>query len=205
MPSAHCAGSHIDEAHIPVTFREYCETQGGTLVDEAHLTSAMLTLVREARVCTRTEFEQRHPGWYLLPPPRSLHSRAQAPTLPRMQALSRMPTEAITDHEPALPAAVFSLRARSDGRPIHVGRTDENDVVISDLTVSRRHAAFILGASRVEMIDLGSRNGTRVRGIALRSGESQRLYSGDAVTIGSVLLLVVDAKACWETLIGTHR
>jgi pSer/pThr/pTyr-binding forkhead associated (FHA) protein len=158
-------------------------------------------LVREAKQSTREEFAKSHPGFFLVPAPRIVRARAQAPTVPASRAaLFRQSTGALEEGENAAPLKVAALRPKSETAPVHVGRTDENDVVIVDATVSRRHAAFVIAGDRVEVVDLGSRNGTRVRGIQLRAGESQAVKSGDPIDIGSVHLILVDAQACWNAL-----
>src|SRR5258706_2030713 len=47
---------------------------------------------------------------------------------------------------------------------ITVGRTTNNDIVISDVQMSKFHAFFRLGGREAELVDAGSRNGTFVRG-----------------------------------------
>lgn len=158
-------------------------------------------LVHEAKQSSREDFVRAHRGFYLVPAPRVVRARAQAPTLRASRvALTRQGTGSIDEGEPTLNLAVLVLRAKSDAGPVHVGRTEENDVVLPDITVSRRHAAFVISGDRVEIVDLGSRNGTRVRGIQLRAGESQSLKSGDLVDIGSVHLVLVDAEGCFAAL-----
>jgi len=45
-----------------------------------------------------------------------------------------------------------------------VGRQAKCDIRLSDRQVSRRHAAFVCVGQRIELVDLGSRNGTIVNG-----------------------------------------
>lgn len=158
-----------------------------------------MDLVSAAKSCSRDQFVSQYSGWYLVPAREEDRARQKAPTLSRRQALARQVTEA-SDEADNIPVRVVPLRAKRDDAPIHVGRTDENDVVISGHTVSRRHAAFVVSVGRVEVVDLGSRNGTRVRGIPLRAGESQSLVSGDPIDLGSIRLVLVDAAACWSAL-----
>ena len=42
----------------------------------------------------------------------------------------------------------------------HFGRADDNDVVLSDIGVSRRHARVVVRQDGVFVEDLGSGNGT---------------------------------------------
>ncbi len=53
----------------------------------------------------------------------------------------------------------------SAGRVMRIGRALENDLVVSDLQVSRHHAEFHAHPDgRMEIVDLGSHNGTYVNG-----------------------------------------
>ncbi len=70
-----------------------------------------------------------------------------------------------------------------------VGRGDDADIRIEDASVSRRHARLILG-EHIEVEDLGSTNGTRVRDRTLSEGERVTLAPGDLVEFGGVLCLM---------------
>jgi DNA-binding NtrC family response regulator len=52
---------------------------------------------------------------------------------------------------------------------VRIGTADGNDLVLSDPTVSRRHALFIITASGIIVEDAESRNGTLVDGTRIRS------------------------------------
>jgi len=67
-------------------------------------------------------------------------------------------------------------------RPVlTIGRMPSNDVVIKDLTVSRKHAKIEFQESKYLLTDLGSRNGTFVNKVRV---PFQSLGHGDIVTIG---------------------
>lgn len=70
----------------------------------------------------------------------------------------------------------------------HVGRADENDVVLSGDLVSRKHARFHVRADALTLEDLGSRNGTRLNGKAVTG--SHDLSPGDTVAVGENALEV---------------
>jgi len=70
--------------------------------------------------------------------------------------------------------------------PVVVGRLPECAVVLGDPNVSRRHAEFRHAGDAVVVTDLGSTNGTRVNGVAVRE---QDLASGDEITVGSTTLV----------------
>ena len=65
---------------------------------------------------------------------------------------------------------VISLPDGSDethelrGDKITLGRLDDNDIQISDVSVSSHHAEFILNGNEYEVMDLRSTNGTYIKG-----------------------------------------
>lgn len=68
------------------------------------------------------------------------------------------------------------------------GRSRECEVSIDDASVSRRHARLVLGPTwTVE--DLGSSNGTRVAGQALKPNVPTQLRPGDLLEVGSARVL----------------
>ena len=64
-----------------------------------------------------------------------------------------------------------------------LGRHLENDIVLNDTNVSRKHAEFVCAAGEVVVRDLGSTNGTKVNGVTV-TGE-QLLQHGDVVNFGT--------------------
>ncbi|QIN77185.1 DUF2662 domain-containing protein [Rubrobacter marinus] len=71
-----------------------------------------------------------------------------------------------------------------EGRgPWSVGRSEENDITISDPNVSRRHARLIRSENGFVVEDLGSTNGTLLDGAPI---DRERIESGDELTFGGV-------------------
>jgi ABC transport system ATP-binding/permease protein len=66
-----------------------------------------------------------------------------------------------------------------------IGRSPENDVHLPDLLVSRNHAELRMGRDDVQIVDLGSANGTFVNGQQVTRAQ---LYQGDVIAIGHYLL-----------------
>lgn len=66
-----------------------------------------------------------------------------------------------------------------------VGRTDDNDVVIDDPSVSRRHARIVRDVDGFHVEDLDSFNGLVVDGRELR-GERKALHDGTRIAVGDV-------------------
>ncbi|MFF1898723.1 FHA domain-containing protein [Streptomyces sp. NPDC058206] len=80
------------------------------------------------------------------------------------------------------------------GRVMRIGRALENELVVSDLQVSRHHAEFhATPDGRFEIRDLGSHNGTYVNGQPLHKSGSALIGPNDIVGVGhSTFRLVGD-------------
>ncbi|WP_425428469.1 FHA domain-containing protein [Streptomyces violens] len=80
------------------------------------------------------------------------------------------------------------------GRVMRIGRALENELVVSDLQVSRHHAEFrATPDGRFEIHDLGSHNGTYVNGQPVPKGGSALIGPQDTVGVGhSTFRLVGD-------------
>jgi len=81
---------------------------------------------------------------------------------------------------------VFPLVRRRDSPPgpIVVGRSAQTDVAIADYSISNRHCSFTLGGKEVQLVDLGSTNGTLVDGKPLASRAPAHLVGGETVVLG---------------------
>lgn len=72
-------------------------------------------------------------------------------------------------------------------RPVNtIGRALENDIILEDPGVSRRHAQIRWRNGRFVLLDLGSRAGTQVNGQAI---DEYELKSGDIITLGSAAII----------------
>lgn len=76
-----------------------------------------------------------------------------------------------------------------DGERLTIGRDAANDLVLSDPNVSRFHAEIVMTNGRAEVVDLGSRNGTRLDGRLVERGALER---GSAVGVGPYKLVSGD-------------
>ncbi|MFI1203191.1 ATP-binding cassette domain-containing protein (plasmid) [Streptomyces sp. BHT-5-2] len=94
------------------------------------------------------------------------------------------------------PAATHTFRRPSTVRPLpparttRIGRATDNDLVVDDLAVSRRHAELRSGPDGYLIADLGSHNGTYLNG---RPVDVAPVRPGDVIGIGhSSFVLVGD-------------
>lgn len=73
------------------------------------------------------------------------------------------------------------------GGMLTIGRGPENDLVLGDPRVSRRHARIQTRQGRLVLSDLASRNGTRVNGVPI---DEVAIGFGDEVVMGDTRLIV---------------
>ncbi|MFI5226521.1 MAG: FhaA domain-containing protein [Candidatus Limnocylindrales bacterium] len=78
-----------------------------------------------------------------------------------------------------------------DGRPITIGRSPDNDVVVADPLVSRHHLRLQSRRGALILTDLESLNGSRVNGIAVTE---VALGGGDRIQVGNTVLVVDPAS-----------
>jgi hypothetical protein len=107
-----------------------------------------------------------------------------APTEPATPPLSVVPNPpSAFDHPPAVLTLPGGQRIELHEGHYVLGRHLQNDIVLNDTNVSRRHAEFVSAAGEVTVKDLGSTNGTKVNGV-LVTGE-QLLQHGDVINFGT--------------------
>ncbi|HEX3593757.1 MAG TPA: sigma 54-interacting transcriptional regulator [Polyangiaceae bacterium] len=81
----------------------------------------------------------------------------------------------------------------ADGESVLFGRAPEAGVRIDDTRASRRHAELRRTGRDLMIVDLGSRNGTKVNEKRLR-GESSPVVGGDVIRVGGVEAIVATAE-----------
>ncbi|MGB0590987.1 MAG: FHA domain-containing protein [Myxococcota bacterium] len=121
----------------------------------------------------------KHPGTMLLLDP--VHGEVFGPD-----------TDATFEAPSPLSKPVFVWIRHKKGRPasgpISIGRVAQCDVVVADFTVSRTHAAVVRvpGESAWDLVDLDSRNGTKLEDAWLQAETPRRLVNGATVGLGRV-------------------
>lgn len=106
------------------------------------------------------------------------------------------PSDDTIVHLDELTAGVASLVVRSgpqagatfalDAAVTRLGRHPDSDIMLDDITVSRRHAEIRRDGDRYDIVDDGSLNGTYVNGDRVDRAE---LRQGDEVQIGKFRLV----------------
>lgn len=72
--------------------------------------------------------------------------------------------------------------------PVVVGRTSDNDVVINEYSISKRHCSLAVVGADVRLTDWGSTNGTSVNGVRLTPQKAYALSGGEAIGMGRFAL-----------------
>ncbi|MFE3326187.1 FHA domain-containing protein [Streptomyces sp. NPDC059176] len=146
--------------------------------------------------------QQAHQGWAQQAPQQQPQWQQQrAAQVPSQQA----PQDPYAQNSPAAGGAAGAPPVYGDrspttfhqfflGRVMRIGRALENELVVSDLQVSRHHAEFhATPDGRFEIRDLGSHNGTYVNGQPLAKSGSAVIGPSDIVGVGhSTFRLVGD-------------
>ena len=93
-------------------------------------------------------------------------------------------------------------KGRPASGPISIGRVAQCDVVVADFTVSRDHAeiARVPGEPVWEIVDKGSRNGTKVEEDWLVPDSPYRLNNGAVVGLGRVSFVFYTPGGFYERL-----
>ncbi|PKN39668.1 MAG: hypothetical protein CVU63_14820, partial [Deltaproteobacteria bacterium HGW-Deltaproteobacteria-20] len=82
------------------------------------------------------------------------------------------------------------------GKEIHVGRSNDLDMVLAEDMVSRKHARIAFQGEDIYIEDLASTNGTFVNGEKIKRS---KLREGDRVLIGTSILKVVVSESVRRT------
>ncbi len=160
---------------------------------------------------TREEFIANNPWLFLVGEPVVQAPRVAMKTLVNAPALRRMDTLAADatpgDAETSIEFIAVPVRKRQDVFPemITIGRTANNDVVIPDATISKFHAYFRTTESGLEIVDAGSRNGTRLMGRAIPPKQAVEVSLGSRIRFGSVDLTLRDAADTWDVIRKRER
>ncbi|MCE9581136.1 MAG: FHA domain-containing protein [Planctomycetes bacterium] len=94
-----------------------------------------------------------------------------------------------------MPVLKLRIQGREDTVPLSqdiviLGRSTENAVYVDDRQASRNHCQVEKFAGGWKVVDLASRNGTRVNGVSVNQ---HVLKSGDRIEIGDAVVTFVDA------------
>ena len=108
---------------------------------------------------------------------------------PTVREVDERPVEDGVLHLIVMGANLFSMHRLPEQGAVTIGRDDDDDVRIDDANASRHHARLHVGPV-LEIEDLGSTNGTRLRGDLLAPGQRTAVLPGEAISIGWATLMI---------------
>ena len=82
----------------------------------------------------------------------------------------------------------FNNKTVSMTQTVKIGRDKNNDIVLADSLVSRRHAVIEVKNGICTIMDAGSTNCTYVNSNPLKENEHKKLQPGDKIKIGNTVL-----------------
>jgi pSer/pThr/pTyr-binding forkhead associated (FHA) protein len=104
---------------------------------------------------------------------------------------------------------VLVLRKRSGlrgGQAVAIGRTPETDLVLSDHSVSKHHAAFHrVSGAHWELEDTGSKNGTWIDDLRLIPGVPVQIESKEELRFGRIHLRFFAPEDFYEQVVEIAR
>lgn len=84
-----------------------------------------------------------------------------------------------------------------------IGRSVESDIYISDSSLSRVHAKFVVIGSEISILDLGSTNKTLVNGVALPALTAKKLINNDQIKAGNIIFKFLE-RGSLEAISNQH-
>ena len=90
-----------------------------------------------------------------------------------------------SDKLPEVPSERLKTQIAREKQVINIGRTSDNDLVINNIKVSRKHAKLEKKGNDWYLEDLDSSNGTFINGMKIKK---ERVTANDVITIGGVPL-----------------
>lgn len=84
---------------------------------------------------------------------------------------------------------------------ITVGRTQNNDVVVADTSISKFHAWFRVVGERIELADAGSRNGTFVGDKRLVPKQPVALRPGEHIQLARLPFVLLEPEQAWTWIV----
>jgi hypothetical protein len=159
---------------LTVALREYISQEGYHVEGKARVALRTNPDLRRGKF----EIDCRNITPEATPQPAPTPDVTEAPAAPLLTAVP-----SAFDRPPAVLSLPNGQRIELHEGHYVLGRHLENDIVLNDTNVSRKHSEFVCAAGEVVVRDLGSTNGTKVNGVLI-TGE-QLLQHGDVINFGT--------------------
>jgi hypothetical protein len=151
-------------------------------------------VIEDAHSLSLVDFVARYPGLYLL----TGASDERVNTGFRTDVVDPTKSRGSRARAEVIPVAKASGNPYPDR--VSVGRAGNCDISLRRAGVSKLHAHLLMKGGKVQVVDLGSKNGTRVNGEVLERDRPRTVGVRDVIQFGPVQVLLLDAEALFETL-----
>jgi two-component system, NtrC family, response regulator AtoC len=111
------------------------------------------------------------------------------PGAPTMRAMEAQGDDPGILHLIVMGPNAFSMHPLPEQGTVTIGRDETDDVRVDEANASRHHARLHVGPT-LQVEDMGSTNGTLVRGTRLVPGQRVAVLPGEAISIGWATLMV---------------
>ncbi len=145
-----------------------------------------MSMLVEQRRLLRGVFDERHPCPWLVWERATVEPSRDAP-----QSLVRT---ASPESDFLVPASADPVCFDLRGDLIHVGRTPENDLVVLDATISRRHLVLQRVGGDYTAVALPGAKSVHVRETLLATDTGHPLKSGDPMRLGGTRFVYLGPK-----------
>jgi hypothetical protein len=149
-------------------------------------------LKKQVNGLAREKFIAERPGLYLLLDPRSVSEAFGSATY-----AAYLEEEEV---QPAGGAKGITAHAISGKDKLNFGRAKDCDIHINDGSISKVHACFLLKPT-VQLVDLGSQNGTYVDGKPLVPHQPREVKPGMSLRFGVLPVDLVDAVRLYDLVL----
>jgi hypothetical protein len=159
-----------------------------------------MDLATRALSLTRAQFSSRYKCFFLCS-----GGTAKRPDRPQATQLfaednTGPDAEPPPDGSPLLVAPLVKVQTQFPSM-ITLGRTQNNDVVVPDKSISKFHAYFRVDKGRVEVADAQSRNGTFLGERRLDPKQPRSLRLGERVRFARLTFQLCDAVTAWDWIV----
>lgn len=143
----------------------------------------LLSLLCRQSLLTGDKFGARYPHGWLVWEPGEWVGPGRGEDVSRAE--TRLPSNKTPDRPLAGDALCFELRA-TDGATLKLGRSEENDLVVNDMTVSREHLRLTLVRGNWIVTPGVEAKATVIGDASVAPGMSRSLKSGDTLKLGGI-------------------
>jgi pSer/pThr/pTyr-binding forkhead associated (FHA) protein len=162
-----------------------------------------MDLAMQALSMTRAQFCSRYKCFFLCSDRAPARPSGPQATQLFSQESTGPDAELPTGNNPLLVAPLVKVQSHFPSM-ITIGRTQNNDIVVPEKSISKFHAYFRVDRGLVEVADAQSRNGTFLGERRLEPKQLAPLKAGEHVRFARLTFQLRDAVGAWDWIVRTQ-